>query len=61
MIADTVYTWLASPEKLEYMQEAALSASRPRATLDIAKDVAQIVFAHKEMQLEKERSEFAST
>ena len=56
VIADTVCSWLASPEKLENMQKAALEASRPQATLDIAKDVAAIVFDHKEKQTEKENS-----
>ena len=54
MIAETVCTWLASPEKLKAMQEAALAASRPRATLDIARDVASIVFEHKQKQGKKE-------
>ena len=55
VIADTVCTWLASPDMLKSMQEAAVAASRPSATLDIAKDVASIVFEHKrQMQDEKE-------
>ena len=45
VIAETVSSWLASPEKLESMQQAAQNASRPSATLDIAKDLAQIAFA----------------
>ncbi|KAL3944339.1 MAG: hypothetical protein SGBAC_001586 [Bacillariaceae sp.] len=44
LIAETVSSWLATPEKMESMQQAARNASRPSATLDIAKDLAQIAF-----------------
>ena len=47
MIADTVSSWLASPEKMESMKSAALAAARPSATLDIARDLADIAFASK--------------
>jgi len=47
VIADTVTTWLSDPVKLESMRGKALEAARPSATLDIAKDLAQIVFATK--------------
>ena len=47
MIADTVTSWLASPEKLEDMKDAALVAARPSATLDIARDLGEMVFATK--------------
>lgn len=47
VIAETVNSWLASPEKLEDMRDAALVAARPAATLDIARDLAHIVFATK--------------
>lgn len=47
VIANTVTSWLASPEKLEDMKDAALVAARPSATLDIARDLASIVFATK--------------
>ena len=50
VIADTVSSWLASPERLESMRQAALKAARPQATLDIAKDLAEMVFAEKERQ-----------
>ena len=43
-IANTVSSWLASPEMLDDMKAAALSAARPQATLDIAKDLAEMVF-----------------
>jgi len=43
-IANTVSEWLESPEKLEKMQNAALKAARPSATLDIAKSIAEILF-----------------
>jgi hypothetical protein len=47
VIADTVASWLSSPAKLESMQKAALAAARPQATLDIARDLAEMVFAAK--------------
>lgn len=47
MIADTVSSWLETPEKLETMQKAALEAARPAATLDIAKDIAEYLFERK--------------
>lgn len=46
-IADTVSTWLSSPEMLSKMKEAALAAARPSATLDIARDLAAMLFDHK--------------
>lgn len=53
VIADTVSSWLSTPEKMESMKAAALAAARPSATLDIAKDLAEIAFAKK---LTKERA-----
>ena len=47
VIADTVSSWLETPEKLEMMQKAALEAARPAATLDIAKDIAEYLFERK--------------
>jgi len=52
-IADTVSTWLSSPEKLQSMKEAALEASRPTATIDIAKDLAKMLFEEKAKQAKK--------
>ena len=49
-IAHTVSSWLSDPEKLEAMQKAALKASRPHATLDIARDIADMLFEHKQKQ-----------
>jgi 1,2-diacylglycerol 3-beta-galactosyltransferase len=46
-IADTVSSWLENPERLGAMRQAALAAARPHATLDIAKDIAELVFATK--------------
>jgi len=46
-IADTVSSWLASPEKMASMKAAALRAARPSATLDIASDIAEMAFAKK--------------
>lgn len=51
VIAETVTSWLESPEKLESMREAALLAARPSATLDIARDLAEMVFATKRKEL----------
>jgi glycosyltransferase involved in cell wall biosynthesis len=47
-IAGTVAAWLSSPERLRSMRRSALAAARPRATLDIAGDLAEIAFAAKE-------------
>ncbi len=49
-IAETVSTWLSSPEMLMNMKEAALEASRPSATVDIAKDLAAMLFEYKKKQ-----------
>jgi 1,2-diacylglycerol 3-beta-galactosyltransferase len=51
VIANTVSSWLLSPEKLEAMRNAALAAARPQATLNIAKDLADAVFAEKKKKL----------
>eukprot|EP00565_Helicotheca_tamesis_P001192 CAMPEP_0185725936 /NCGR_PEP_ID=MMETSP1171-20130828/2059_1 /TAXON_ID=374046 /ORGANISM="Helicotheca tamensis, Strain CCMP826" /LENGTH=500 /DNA_ID=CAMNT_0028394181 /DNA_START=94 /DNA_END=1596 /DNA_ORIENTATION=- len=47
VIAEKVSSWLASPELMSEMKANALKAARPSATLDIAKDLAQMVFEHK--------------
>lgn len=52
VIADTVSSWLSSPEKLESLSAAALRAARPEATLDIARDIADIAF---ETKMKKEK------
>jgi 1,2-diacylglycerol 3-beta-galactosyltransferase len=49
-IADKVSSWLENPERLGSMRQAALAAARPHATLDIAKDIAELVFAQKAKQ-----------
>jgi len=49
-IAETVSTWLSSPEMLKEMKEAALEAARPTATVDIAKDLAKMLFDYKKNQ-----------
>lgn len=49
-IAETVSTWLSSPEMLSTMKEAALQAARPSATVDIAKDLAAMLFEYKAKQ-----------
>ena len=50
VIAETVSSWLASSEKMAEMKQAALMAARPTATLDIAKDLAEMVFATKKRE-----------
>jgi len=50
-IAETVSTWLSSPEMLQTMQAAALAAARPTATIDIAKDLAVMLFEYKSQQV----------
>lgn len=57
-IADTVSSWLANPGVLQSMHQAALKASRPHATLDIAKDLAEIAFKEKEKQKIEQRELF---
>lgn len=47
VIANTVSSWLASPDRLEEMRKAAFKAARPSATLDIAHDLAEMAFAYK--------------
>ena len=55
VIADTVSSWLASPDTMESMKEAALAAARPAATLDIAKDLAEMAFSTREKSATKEK------
>lgn len=50
VIADTVSSWLGSPDMLERMQQAALDAARPQATVDIARDIGAMLFDEKERQ-----------
>ena len=50
VIAETVTSWLASPQKLQDMRDAALVAARPAATLNIARDLAEMVFARKQKE-----------
>jgi 1,2-diacylglycerol 3-beta-galactosyltransferase len=54
VIADTVCSWLESPETMQSMKDAALAAARPSATLDIARDLADIAFSTKQGQTAKE-------
>lgn len=46
-IADTVSSWMKSPKKLRAMKQAALAASNPSATLDIAEELAKIAISTK--------------
>lgn len=46
VIGRTVREWLTQPEVLRQMQQAAYTASRPNATLDIAKDIGEMLFEH---------------
>merc|ERR1711957_478430 len=47
-IADTVEEWFAREGMLEKMRDDALIAARPDATLDIARDLADMVLARKD-------------
>lgn len=47
VIAETVCSWLESDDMMESMKAAALEASRPSATLDIARDIANVLFESK--------------
>ncbi|GAX23913.1 1,2-diacylglycerol 3-beta-galactosyltransferase [Fistulifera solaris] len=51
-IATTVRSWIADPQQLAVMQENAFKAARPQATLDIARDLAEIVFRHNEKKVD---------
>ena len=46
-IADTVSSWLKDTDLLAMMRAKALDAARPSATLDIARDIAALLFEHK--------------
>ncbi len=46
VIGNTVREWLSHPESLRRMQQAAYVASRPNATLDIARDIGEMLFEH---------------
>lgn len=54
VIASTVSMWLASPGMLAEMKQNARKASRPHATLDIARDLGEMVFKAKENQGDKQ-------
>ena len=45
-IGNTVREWLKNPDILREMQQAAVTASRPNATLDIARDIGEMLFEH---------------
>eukprot|EP00594_Rhizosolenia_setigera_P015422 CAMPEP_0178955668 /NCGR_PEP_ID=MMETSP0789-20121207/9748_1 /TAXON_ID=3005 /ORGANISM="Rhizosolenia setigera, Strain CCMP 1694" /LENGTH=446 /DNA_ID=CAMNT_0020637355 /DNA_START=289 /DNA_END=1629 /DNA_ORIENTATION=+ len=51
IIADTVNEWLKSPEMLQEMQSNALKAARPQATLDIARELGNMVFDYKDSKV----------
>ncbi len=51
-IATTVRSWIADPQQLVVMQENAFKAARPQATLDIARDLAEIVFRHNQKKVD---------
>ena len=58
-IGQTVSSWLSNPDKLEVMKKAALEASRPHATLDIARDIADMLFEHKQKKQSKDTPSLA--
>lgn len=47
VIASTVKSWLASPDTLRTMQDAARNAARPASTLDIARDIGEMLLEAK--------------
>lgn len=51
IIADTVNEWLKSPEILQEMQSNALKAARPQATLNIARELGNMVFDYKDSKV----------
>ena len=64
-IAEEVSTWISSPDMLSTMQAAALEAARPSATIEIAKDLAAMLFEHKKnstknTEMNKEKKELVS-
>lgn len=64
-IADEVSTWLSSTDMLSTMQAAALEAARPSATVEIAKDLAAMLFEHKKSltqnaEMSEEKKELVS-
>lgn len=59
-IASIVSAWLSSPSILDSMKRAAINASRPNATLDIAKDIASILFTKKKKErIEQQQNELS--
>ena len=53
-LADAVEEWFASSDMLERMRDNALTAARPDATLDIARDLADMVYVAHNEKLKKE-------
>ncbi|GKZ00173.1 hypothetical protein MPSEU_000970500 [Mayamaea pseudoterrestris] len=53
VIAETVNRWLSNPGILAEMKQNAIKAARPQATLDIAKDIGEMVFKTKENRQDK--------
>lgn len=47
-IGEKVEEWFATPSKLDLMRENALEAARPDATLDIARDLADMVIGRRQ-------------
>jgi 1,2-diacylglycerol 3-beta-galactosyltransferase len=45
-IGNIIREWLMHPNVLRQMQQAAITASRPNATLDIARDIGKMLFEH---------------
>ena len=50
VIAETVSEWLEKPDMLNEMKSCALEAARPSATLDIARDIAEMLFEYKQQK-----------
>lgn len=57
VIAETIKAWLADPVLLQQMQQCALTAARPRATLDIANDLVELLLLQQQTKKEDEVEE----
>ena len=47
-IGETIAGWLKNPDLLEKIKAAALKAARPRASYDIAREIAIMIFVKEE-------------
>jgi len=61
IISSKVSNWLADKDKLKQMKKSALETARPSATLDIAKDIAQVLFLSKKSDASSSSSQNLAT